>query len=266
MKNEFAFSHGPSWCPGMEVHTMWHVDVNHDYQVKRSFTASDLVAIRTVGGQGLVQTTDHGEFRLAAGALLIAEMRQLQFSGTVGDHWEFYWWEFERGCGIGLPWHELLTIFPNAWEEQAIATIFRLLGQSDDAARMAASALFNAIVHEWSTRWRRESERRAPSHALVEHAIDSMQNDLSQPLAIDAIAQQCGVSSRWLRQVFTEQLGVSPKQYYQRLRLTWAASALRMGLGTVSELSEQLGYSSPLYFSRAFKTFFGVCPSHYAQQ
>lgn len=264
MLSECAKSDGQTECQGMSLHCIWRVEQDLSYQVDPQREAeSDLVAVRTLSGEGVVDAADYGHFLLPANSLLICEMSRLRHYGTAQDHWGFIWFEFARESGVPFPWYEILAVMPNAWETQMIEQLFARLARPDAGARAAASARFNAVLYDWATRWQRPHEHPSPHREMVYHAIQRMQRHFAPPLNVEGLAEEYGVSARWFRQVFSSVMGLPPKQYYADLRLQQAAHALRMGLGTISQVAEQFGYSSPFHFSRAFKSKFGCSPSQY---
>lgn len=57
--------------------------------------------------------------------------------------------------------------------------------------------------------------------------------------------------------------GESPVEFIRSYRLKRAAEMIRSGSGSVTEISEEVGFSSPAYFSRRFKEKFNQSPSEY---
>lgn len=57
--------------------------------------------------------------------------------------------------------------------------------------------------------------------------------------------------------------GYSPNEYIRLLRVKKAAELLMSTSLTVSEITYKVGFSDPFYFSKCFKTQFGVPPSQY---
>ena len=52
-----------------------------------------------------------------------------------------------------------------------------------------------------------------------------------------------------------------PNQYITEKRLSYAQSLIDDGdFATISEISQSVGYSDPLYFSRLFKKKYGISP------
>lgn len=59
--------------------------------------------------------------------------------------------------------------------------------------------------------------------------------------------------------------GMSPNSYLKTLRINRAAQLILSGI-IISDVSVQVGYSSPSYFAKCFKKQFGVVPSEYTGQ
>jgi AraC-like DNA-binding protein len=55
--------------------------------------------------------------------------------------------------------------------------------------------------------------------------------------------------------------GKSTSLYLRTVRLAKAKQMIENQRGTISEISYQVGFSSPAYFSRCFKEEFGFTPS-----
>lgn len=77
------------------------------------------------------------------------------------------------------------------------------------------------------------------------------------------LAQLSHLSSSRFLAVFHEVIGVSPGHYWEQMRYERACKLLLLGNRSISEISEQLGYSDAFHFSRKFKKHAGLCPSEY---
>ncbi len=85
-------------------------------------------------------------------------------------------------------------------------------------------------------------------------------------LKIETLPQLCGVSGTYFRKLFRARYAVSPQNYILGKRLSHAKTIIDSGdFDTFSEIAVSVGYTDPLYFSRAFKKKYGVSPSEYAK-
>ena len=95
---------------------------------------------------------------------------------------------------------------------------------------------------------------------LKEHIYDC-------DLKTDILSELCGISGTYFRKIFQANYTVSPQKYILGKRLSHAKSIFDSGdFDTVSEVAFSVGYSDPLYFSRAFKKKYGISPSQYAKE
>ena len=98
--------------------------------------------------------------------------------------------------------------------------------------------------------------------------MDELQRVLEENLAnarfsVDDFAAQMNVG----RTVFYKKVkgvtGYSPNEYIRIMRMKKAAELLLGGKFTVAEVSYKVGIDDPFYFSKCFKSQFGVAPSVY---
>lgn len=79
------------------------------------------------------------------------------------------------------------------------------------------------------------------------------------------LAELCGISYDYLRQIFEKVYGVTPIKYVNALKLNRAKELLSSGMYSVSEAAYHSGFSDVSHFSRFFKENVGVLPSEYIE-
>jgi AraC-like DNA-binding protein len=78
-------------------------------------------------------------------------------------------------------------------------------------------------------------------------------------------ARELGISARRLHHVFSEDVGLSPKQWSRVRRFQRAVRALHQGAEMRwAELAVVCGYADQSHFSRDFHSFSGIDPTTYA--
>lgn len=80
---------------------------------------------------------------------------------------------------------------------------------------------------------------------------------------VEELAERIGVDRKYLRNLFTEYLGVSTKDYIMNLRIERAKELLSESDMPVIAVASSVGYSDALGFSKIFKKYTGLSPSDY---
>lgn len=101
---------------------------------------------------------------------------------------------------------------------------------------------------------------------LVDAAIQIMSKELSTELSIINIAARLQVSRSHLFSVFKEHVGCSPKSHLKLMRLEMSLEYLRNPDYRIAEVAHSVGYSDPLFYSREFKKWLGVCSKVYREK
>ena len=94
----------------------------------------------------------------------------------------------------------------------------------------------------------------------VAGAIRAMEQRIDRPLPIAAIAKSIGISARTLEAQFSLHVGLSPRDFYGRMRLE---AGRRMVLETRDDMSSvagRCGFQSASAFTRAFRERYGSSP------
>ncbi|MFW5828169.1 MAG: helix-turn-helix domain-containing protein [Alkalispirochaeta sp.] len=100
----------------------------------------------------------------------------------------------------------------------------------------------------------------------VDRAVQLFERHVADPITVNAVARTLEISQEHLTRLFDRRFGVSPLQYYRRLRMEVAASRLINSTASVKEIAWELGYSNPFHFSRSFKQFAELSPVEYRRQ
>jgi AraC family transcriptional regulator len=94
-------------------------------------------------------------------------------------------------------------------------------------------------------------------------ALYHVQSNLDGDLELEALARVAGFSPSHFHEVFQAEVGETPRQYVERIRLERAAFHLRIQDEPILRVALDVGYQSHETFSRAFKRRFMMTPSDY---
>jgi len=99
---------------------------------------------------------------------------------------------------------------------------------------------------------------------FISKAMEIIKKNLSNfDFSIEKFADSMAVSKSLLHKKFIALIGEPPGELIKRIRLNKAAELLKNDFGNITEISFEVGFNDPSYFSECFKKQFGVSPSHY---
>lgn len=138
-----------------------------------------------------------------------------------------------------------------------ITTISKMIEQRDRlkvayAKEVVGTAATPAILTE-------ETDRK-----LREQLDAWMQAHIDDPkLTIDACAEHFGYGRTNFFKKVKQLTGMTPNEYIRQQRMNVAIELLKDTRLTVAEVAYKVGFEDQYYFSKSFKSYFGISPSQY---
>lgn len=139
----------------------------------------------------------------------------------------------------------------------AFDLVLSLIGEHcGQALRMDVAALFLHVGDGMANAVRHSS----PRSTMVRRALEIMDKNLEEPLAIARIAARLGCSQKALQRRFIAQFGTPPARVYRHKRLAAIKALVDSTDLPISEIAIRGGYANPAAMIRAFKSEFGTTP------
>jgi AraC-like DNA-binding protein len=139
------------------------------------------------------------------------------------------------------------------------------LGYTGSHLLRASRALAHFLAHaSWLIRHSPVAEPDAS--ARIARCTDYMRLHLGRPLRVAELAALARWSPSHFKARFREHTGYGCIDYFIRLRIHAACQLLDTTTLDIQNIATQVGYSDPLWFSKAFKTIIGLPPSAYRQK
>jgi AraC-like DNA-binding protein len=152
---------------------------------------------------------------------------------------------------------------------EAVVRFVRLLDSPTDARFLAPlvtrEIVYRLLIGEQGGRLRHIAALGDHTHRIAQ-AIARLRKDFDQPLRIEDIARELGMSVSGFHHHFKEVTALSPLQFQKQLRLQ---EARRLMLGEdldAARAAYRVGYSDASHFNREYKTLFGAPPMRDVQQ
>jgi AraC-like DNA-binding protein len=184
----------------------------------------------------------------------------------------------------GLPgFHALFTLAAVRWQRSSYASRLRLspadmnqasawTDQLEEESRrgeqgghLLAEAYLTLIVGLLARRYAKGTPRREErSGNRLGRLLGWIEQHLAEPLTVERLASETGMSVRSFHRHFREGVEESPTAYVLRQRVRRAAEILTAepAIGMV-EVASRCGFDDPNYFSRTFSRQMGCSPTKY---
>ncbi len=145
----------------------------------------------------------------------------------------------------------------------AVVRLVRLLDTPAEATFLLPlirrEIVYRLLIGEQSDRLRYTALQGDHTHRIA-RAIEWLRNEFDQPLRIDDIAQELGMSVSSFHHHFKAVTAMSPLQFQKQIRLR-EARRLMLGEGLdAASAGYRVGYNDASYFNREYKRTFGLPP------
>ena len=97
----------------------------------------------------------------------------------------------------------------------------------------------------------------------IEKALEFIEIHKAQNIKIEEISKAVGLNDKYFRNLFKQELGMSPLNYLIEKRIESAATLLKSTNYSISEIAEFVGFRDYRQFSELFKKKTGTSPSAY---
>jgi two-component system response regulator YesN len=122
------------------------------------------------------------------------------------------------------------------------------------------AALLTELIINLASRQVISRGSMAQSAMEYRRIVSYMSEQVCENLTLTDAALANNVSISYIKLLFNTYAGISPKIYYNQLRVRYATELLQSGI-SATEVSDRMNFSSPNYFSSFYKKHTGVSPS-----
>jgi len=262
-----------------EIPPYLHVLTGHyvrgpGYTSKRQRETNDWLLIVTLEGGGRFGADAQQLFARKRDCVLIRPDTRHDFGIAQGeDKWELLWAHFhprphwhdwlswpEHAPGLlhltlgsDLVWKEALTCF---WRTHHAA-----IGAEPHAQDLAMNSLEGLLLCCHGALLQRQSlmdER-------ILYVLHWLNGRLAEPLDVASLAAAVALSPSRFAHLFREQVGTSPMQYLDQLRIQRSKQLLERTTSSIAQIASEVGQDA-VYFSLWFKHHTGLSPRAYRVQ
>lgn len=104
-------------------------------------------------------------------------------------------------------------------------------------------------------------------YSQIKPAIDYIQDNFtSHSPSSEELVHMCGISYSYIRKLFMQKFGMSPKTYLLNLKMNYSGDLLLSGLYNTTQVAELCGYDNISLFHRQFKNYYNLTPTEYIKK
>ena len=102
------------------------------------------------------------------------------------------------------------------------------------------------------------------NYRIISPAVEYLKAHIyDMDFKVESLHFLCGISDTYFRRLFKSVFALTPQEYMLKERLTQAKLMIEgADYDSIKAVAEAVGYSDPLYFSKAFRKRYGIPPSN----
>ncbi len=144
--------------------------------------------------------------------------------------------------------------------------IFDRLSQLSSDSEYLQAEIYSAVLQLVVLLSKNINVKAQDGFGAMQTAVEYINDHITEDITIERICTNVYMSKYHFCRLFKEQIGLTVMEYVLKTRIMMAKDLLWAGEKTVTEISEDCGFSSISYFSRAFKNETGMTPMQYKKQ
>ncbi len=183
-----------------------------------------------------------------------------------------YWMHFDI-----FPSNELLTDFNvnhriNTKNNAYVTKLFYEFGKICDSCDFSDILKVKAIIFNLLSEYLKLAGKQKTitmdngKNENLKAVLSFIADNFNRNLTTNELAKVCHLHPTHFIRMFKLKMAQTPQQYIMNMRMEYAKHLLSNNSLSVTEISEQIGFSDTAHFSKTFKNFFSLTPTQYRNQ
>jgi AraC family transcriptional regulator, arabinose operon regulatory protein len=242
---------------------------------ERSTGANEYIIIYCLEGSGIIEVFGQ-RLELVANSYYILPPREAHYYTAVKDNpWSIFWLHF-KGAQAAHFYQKFrdrsgLKIMHVPVNERRLALFSNIIdvleeGYSTDNIEYVNLSLTELLSSFIYAGFFSEVDAVKEKKSMIDATIGFMRDNLDKVLTVTDLAGQFNYSASHFLRLFKTRTGYTPIHYFNNLKVQKACQLLSFTDMSVKEISYELGFEDPLYFSRLFKKAMAMSPLKYRSE
>lgn len=246
-------------------------ECQYDDKTKHVFKRKDLNSLHFIlSGEGFIEKNGAlYPVKAGQGFLLKGGENTIYFQSKE-NYWTTFWVDFSNTTNL----QSILSLldikdvgifsFLNSFDSASFIKELINNAPNYDSLYVNSKILeYFSLVRTCKSTSNNKINKDADENPLVNELKAYMEDNFHDSnFSIDLLCRKFAYSNAHITRLFTRSLKINPVKYLNQLRMEEAEILLINGF-SIKHVSENVGFSSSSYFSKAFKKYFGMSPNEY---
>ncbi|SMO71591.1 AraC family transcriptional regulator [Solitalea koreensis] len=253
------------------THIGYYPNAQFHYR-RRENGCNDYILIYCLNGKGHY-TCEQGSFTVKPNQFILLTPHQFHcYQSDIDDPWTIYWVHFtgknieDLKADLNLDRFSIPTDLPynektiELWQEMYSSILDGFSTDNMNYANLSLYRFISFFLFPTKAKYTiKESKKVDP----LEQSITFMKTNIHRRLSAEEIAKEFNFSASHYSALFKKKTGLSPIDFFIRIKIRYACQLLTQSNLIVKEVAEKIGYDDPYNFSRIFKKITGSSPLEY---
>jgi AraC-like DNA-binding protein len=239
----------------------------HNYQSRTGDTHYTL--LYCIKGSGIVEFSNKIINLTQNTFIIVPKHVAFQYYSSIQEPWSIYWIHFdgEHANHLYQRYQESNSI-DLPYKEERIELFNQIYGMIESCVneREIEICQLKVLSYISSFIYLENFYNSINQIDIVSKSITFMKKNLDKRFNIEEFSQQHRLSISHFSRLFRAKTGTSPNQYFNLLKVKKSCQYLCFTDRNIKEISMELGFQDPFYFSRMFKKLMGISPVNYKTQ
>lgn len=233
-----------------------------------------------ISGAGTLAASDKSgqeqKFHIHTGQGFLLFPGQLATYWADNEHpWEYTWIAFDglyateiiKNAGLSIE-NPVYRVRDKVIGKILMETILDMVRDSDGTYFYKMSKLYlfaDCLIRAAGGMSMPSIENGTRSDYYLQTAFLYIEKNFMNDISVESIAARCNIHRNQLLKLFKDKIGQGPQEYLIKYRMSRAAQLLLTTGLSIGEISNAVGYTNQLHFSRAFKNVYGMSPKYFRE-